>query len=199
MRMRGIYEWIRSMACYLILMTMILNLLPDKKYEKYLRLFTGMVFLMLVFSPFADMTGVEAQMAGAFERMTFANDAKLLRREIEDADGKRMERLVGAYEDAVKTDLQTMAEGGVLTCLEVHVQLDGELDGGNFGKIEQVEMVVGVHRAVGSAGEDMADVPVLAGGELRQKANREISDLRKRIGEYYGVEEGNIRITLENE
>ena len=48
--MEGIYQWIRSLVFYLILMTMLMNLLPDKKYENYLRLFTGVVFLLLFFS-----------------------------------------------------------------------------------------------------------------------------------------------------
>lgn len=211
------------MVCYLILMTMILNLLPDKKYEKYLRLFTGTVFLLLVFSPYTDLTGLEAQIAGAFERLTFQNDAKLLKREIEDADGKRMERLAEEYEDAVKTDLKTMAEGISLECLDVEVFWDTDLEGGTFGKIRRVEMSVGLVKAkeeavlvsggtrehggsgedgeTGRAGENGGTGEAGAETErrLRREANREISDLKKRIGEYYGLEDGNIEINLEDE
>ena len=69
--MEEIYGWIGSLVFYLILMTMILSLIPDKKYEKYLRLFTGMIFILLVFGPFTDLSGLEARMAGIFERLTF--------------------------------------------------------------------------------------------------------------------------------
>ena len=55
--MEAVYEWIRSLVFYLILMTTVLNFLPDRKYEKYLRLFTGMVFILLVFGPLGDLTG----------------------------------------------------------------------------------------------------------------------------------------------
>ena len=55
--MNGIYEWIRSVVSFMILMTVIMNLLPDKKYEKYLRLFTGLVFLTLVLAPFSGLGG----------------------------------------------------------------------------------------------------------------------------------------------
>ena len=47
--MEGIYDWIRNLISFLLLMTLITNLLPDKKYEKYLRLFTGAVFLLVFF------------------------------------------------------------------------------------------------------------------------------------------------------
>ena len=108
--MEAVYEWIRSLVFYLILMTTVLNFLPDRKYEKYLRLFTGMVFILLVFGPLGDLTGMEERMAGAFGRITFQNDVKLLQREIADADGTRMKRLADSYRRAVETDLMTMAE-----------------------------------------------------------------------------------------
>ena len=46
--MEGLYEWIRNITYYLIFMTVVTNLLPDKKYEKYFRLFAGMVLILLV-------------------------------------------------------------------------------------------------------------------------------------------------------
>ena len=59
--MEGIYQWIRSLVFYLILMTMLMNLLPDKKYENYLRLFTGVVFLLLFFQPFTGLLGADCR------------------------------------------------------------------------------------------------------------------------------------------
>ena len=191
--MSGIFDWIRGMVFYLILMTMIMNLLPDKKYEKYLRLFTGMVFLFLVFEPLAEISGLEAEVAGAFERLTFQNNAMLLREEIEDADGKRMAKLVDGYADAVETDLRTMAEGISLECRDVQVQLNGDVESETFGRVQAVVMQVGLR----SAGRE--DVQEADSRQARQKANRDISELKKKIGEYYGLEESYIAINLEEE
>lgn len=191
--MSGIFDWIRGMVFYLILMTMIMNLLPDKKYEKYLRLFTGMVFLFLVFEPLAEISGLEAEVAGAFERLTFQNNAMLLREEIEDADGKRMAKLVDGYADAVETDLRTMAEGISLECRDVQVQLNGDVESETFGRVQAVVMQVGLR----SAGRE--DVQEADSRQARQKANRDISELKKKIGEYYGLEESDIAINLEDE
>lgn len=182
--MSGIYEWIRSLVFYLILMTMILNLLPDKKYEKYLRLFTGMIFILLVFGPFADLSGLEERMAGVFERLTFRNDVKLLQKEIADTDGKRLSRLVDGYQEAVETDLRTMAEGISVECRSVEAVLETDTENDEFGKVLAVNMQVGL----------------LEGRkEQRIQANREIGNLKKRIGEYYGLEEGKITIYLEDQ
>lgn len=196
-----IYDWIRSLVFYMILMTMVMNMLPDKKYEKYLQLFTGAAFVLLVVSPFTDLTGLENQIAGVFERLTFQNDAKLLVREIEDADGERMNRLVENFETAVETDIRTMAENAELECLDVDVVLETDMDAGTFGTVQAVRVSVGDARDEGAesaeaavGGEDADKVR-----ERRVAASRAVADLKSKIGEYYGVEERNIAITLKTE
>ncbi len=184
-------EWIRSLAFYLIFMTMLLNLLPDKKYEKYFRLFTGMLFILLVFRPFTNLTGLEEQIAGVFERITFQNDVKLLKKEIKDADGRRLSRLMDSYRKAVETDLQIMAEGYDIECLTVAAVIDMDGNGTGSGTLQSVDMRVRLKE--GNAGGSDAL------RERRLLANREIVRLKKRIGEYYGLEEGNITIHLESE
>ena len=37
--MKAIENWVKDIAFYMIFVTMVMNLLPDPKYEKYLRLF----------------------------------------------------------------------------------------------------------------------------------------------------------------
>ena len=177
--MEMIFQWIRSLVFYLILMTMIANLLPDKKYENYLRLFAGVIFLMLVFSPFGNLTGVEEQAAEAFSRLTFQNEARVLKREIEDVDGARMEKLMDRYRETIENELRRMVEELGGECRSVVVQLDEELEGGTFGRVIAVEMTVSQAKIVASA-------------EI-------VAKLMDGIGAYYGVKEGNIAIHLENE
>lgn len=200
--MNGVLSWVRSIVFYLILTTLILNLLPDRKYEKYLRFFVGMVLVFLVFEPFADISGMEAQIAGAFERITFQNDAALLKKEIGDIDGRRMERLADQYEEAMERDIMDMADGTAVLCKEVQVSLERDRDGGAFGKVLHIFLRLGVKGEERQTDSD-ASVPAAASDEkrrlARRNANREIAELKKRIGDYYGLEESDITVDLENE
>ncbi len=191
-QMEGLYEWVRSLVFYLILMTMLLNLLPDKKYEKYLRLFTGMVFILLVFGPFANLTGLRERLAGSFEKLTFQNDVKLLQKELEDAQGDRLRRLLESYQKAVENDLARMAEGSCVECLFAEAILDMEPESERFGSLKEVRLQVKPEGEKEDLGTDEQK-------EKRILANREIVRLKKRIGEYYGLEEGKITIYLEGE
>ena len=187
--MEGIYQWIRSLVFYLILMTMLMDLLPDKKYENYLRLFTGVVFLLLFFQPFTGLLGAQERIAGLFERLTFQNEVQLLRKELQSVDGERIGRMMDGYQSAVENDLRVMADTGTLECRTAEAGFDREEDSESFGSIKAVRMTVGL----------ASDISREALQERRYLANREIEELRERIGEYYGLEERQIEINLEAE
>lgn len=171
--MEAILEWIRSLVYYLILMTVVANVLPDKKYEKYLRLFVGMVFLMLVLTPFADLTGFGEKTAEAFARLTYQNDAKLLRKELEFAEKERMDHLIRQYEGMIVRDIQKITEEMGIEVREIRVLLDQDPNGGRFGQVKEIDMMV--------------------------SEAKELENLKRRIGGYYGMEEGTIAIRLEAE
>ena len=40
---KELYLWIRNLAVFYIFFTAVLNLVPDKKYEKYVRFFMGLL------------------------------------------------------------------------------------------------------------------------------------------------------------
>ena len=72
--MTAIENWVKDIVFYMIFVTMIMNLLPDPKYEKYLRLFAGAVMILLAFVPLARITGMETAIAGMFEKIIFEDD-----------------------------------------------------------------------------------------------------------------------------
>lgn len=175
-QMDMIFEWIRNLVCYLVLMTMIIHLLPDKKYERYLRLFAGMVFLMMLLEPMGNVTGLQEQAVEAFSRVTFQNDAKLLKMEIEDADGKRMARLVERYREVIETEIRLIAEREGIECTNVEVLLEDDMEGGTFGRVRFLDMTLGA-----------------------EHGPADLEELKQRIGEYYGLEERDMEIHLEAE
>lgn len=52
-----IYEWIKNLAFYLVIMTAALEVLPGTAYKKYIQFFTGLVLILLVMTPVLKLTG----------------------------------------------------------------------------------------------------------------------------------------------
>lgn len=57
--MEGIYEVIRNVAVYLILVTILLNLVNGNSYKKYVQLTCGMILILIVISPIGGMLSLD--------------------------------------------------------------------------------------------------------------------------------------------
>lgn len=54
----SIFLWIRNVAYYMILVTAMVQVIPNNSYKKYIRLFTGMVFILLLTTPILKLFGI---------------------------------------------------------------------------------------------------------------------------------------------
>lgn len=268
--MEGLYEWIRNITYYLIFMTVVENLLPNKKYEKYFRLFAGMVLILLVLKPFTGGLRLDDRLAYSFESISFQKEAAELRDELTGMEGKRLKSMVEQYEAAVETDLKSMADSAGFLCRKAEASIDGNESHDTFGHVVSVYLLVASGDFRGAEGSglsgDSLNQDGLIGGEKagqttdgirkivpvepvkveveadqeaepgsrskskpksemehtasepvshqgsqttadaagnaarrRQEENSALSVLRRRISEYYDLEEQDIEIQLENE
>lgn len=52
-------EWMKQIAYYMVLVTLVMQLSAGKSYQKYIRMFTGIVLVLLVLSPAAKLASVD--------------------------------------------------------------------------------------------------------------------------------------------
>ena len=55
-----LYEWLRNISYYLILVTAVTYVLPSGSYRKYIRFFTGLVLILMLVSPVVQLLGAES-------------------------------------------------------------------------------------------------------------------------------------------
>lgn len=62
-----IYSWIRNLAVFYILLTTVLHLVPDKKYERYVRVFMGLLLIFMLCTPVFAFLGKGEELLGDFQ------------------------------------------------------------------------------------------------------------------------------------
>lgn len=224
--MEELFSWIRSITYYLIFITVVENLLPNKKYEKYIKLFSGMVLILLVLKPITGGLRLDDKLAYYFESISLKKEAGELTGKISKMEGQRLESMIAKYQNAVGTDLKSMAETDGFSCRESKAEIDQNQESSTFGHVMRVTMVL----VPGETGEKTQDVAVSGNGttpvkkiqeveevkitqseskksdgrgqedvrKQKQEENSRLSGLRRRIAEYYDLEEQDIEIQMED-
>ena len=63
-------QWIQKIISMLLVMSAVLQVIPGKDYEKYIRFFCGLVLILLALSPIAALKGLKADKTGGNRNWT---------------------------------------------------------------------------------------------------------------------------------
>lgn len=87
------YEWMENLAFYLVIITIVVQMLPNNSYKKYIRFFTGLILILLMMNPILKILGTEQAFFAVYESEEYRQKV----REIEQAT-KYLEGFSGEVE-----------------------------------------------------------------------------------------------------
>ena len=70
-----ILQWLKNISIFLIFMTTVLNLIPEKEDKKPVQFFLGIVMVLIFFQPVLKAGGLEQKMAQTLDRLTLEEEA----------------------------------------------------------------------------------------------------------------------------
>lgn len=62
-----LYQWMENLAFYMVMITAVMHIIPDKGYQRYLRLFTGLVLIIMLAAPIVKLLGMESSWENLYE------------------------------------------------------------------------------------------------------------------------------------
>lgn len=73
-------EWLKTLVSYMLIVSISIQMLPSKKYEQQVRLFTGFLLLILVIQPILKIGAVDGYLESKISE--FAAEQEKLEQEI---------------------------------------------------------------------------------------------------------------------
>lgn len=195
--MEELYGWVKNITCYLIFITVAVNLLPNKKYEKYIRLFAGMVLILLVVKPLTGSLRLEDKISRYFESISFQNEADELKNDLIGMENIRLVKVIEQYQEAVAGDLEQMAQMEGFYPVSTSVTIEGDQEKENFGQVTRISMTVSAETDPQETLVEPVKKVEIGDRDQVVKENTSLNTLRKRIEEYYGLEGTYVEIQLE--
>ena len=87
---REIYQWVRNLAVYYIVLTAVIQVMPGKAYGRYIRYFMGVLLILIMTSPLLGLFNLDSRVNAQFRQ-------ELLEEEFLNS---RWGQLYGEYEDS---------------------------------------------------------------------------------------------------
>lgn len=95
-----LYDWMKNIAYFMILATTVIHLLPDYDYRRYIRLFMGMVLVVLLAAPVFQLFDRKEALEQIFDSRVYQEQME----SIEDAASFLYEIREEDYLDSITED-----------------------------------------------------------------------------------------------
>ena len=114
MKMRTeIYQWMKNLAFFHVLTTTVLHILPDKRYEQYIRLFMGLLLALMICTPVFSLVGKSSELLNGFQK--YYGEEEQARMENE-AEGIRKTFLREAYKKELEKQIRRLlSDAGIFS------------------------------------------------------------------------------------
>ncbi len=86
-----LYEWMMKLSFYMVMVTMVMHVVPNSDYKRYIRFFTGLALAVMLTDPFLRLLG----MGNLWQRLY---DSPVYREQVEKME-EASQYLYGASED----------------------------------------------------------------------------------------------------
>ena len=204
--MEGILEWVKQIACYMVLVTVLADLLPKKNYEKYFRLFAGLVLILLVIQPVTGSLKLDTRLSNMFQEIQYEGMAEEFRQRASEMEEKRYQQITDGYAGLIEEDIEAMAQEEGISGVEASVTIEKNPEKEDYGRLQAVRITVWNQEETREAaasvpGEEIKVGEIrMEGPEGRHEDGEEdatgtaAADLRSRVADEYGLEEDHVEI-----
>lgn len=128
-----LYDSVKTIVIYLILVAIVMNLLGTSSYKKYVAMFTGMLLIYIVITPVMKLFNLTDSMDYHFEENYFKVEAKDMNTHIFNADDEQSSYIIDEYRVKLEHQIEEVLNRRDLTLKECELKLDEDMSSKTFG------------------------------------------------------------------
>lgn len=138
---QAVYQWVRNLAVYYIILTALMHIMPNSQYGRYIRYFMGILLILILASPLFHLMHLEDRMDELFQKKELEEEFWNWQNAQTPGETAAQEYYLEAYEreaaERIRKSLEEILENGCRV-LEVRVRMGMEGDEGL--RVESVQI-----------------------------------------------------------
>lgn len=137
--MNSVYSWIKSIVFFLLIISIVNNLVGDSSYKKYINLVTGMILIILVVSPLTNLFNINEKIDYYFAKNTFEVDTEDINNKLIKIENEQKASIIKEYKNEIEKQTGELLEKEGLYISYFQVIISEKVEG--FGKIEGIDLL----------------------------------------------------------
>lgn len=118
-----ICQWTRNLAVFYLIFTSLLHLIPDKKYERYVRSFMGLLLIYMICVPVFSVFGKSTELLAGFEEYFRQEQKRMEQMENRELQAFYLEQ---GYEKALSLEITGYLKKTGINHAQAVVDIEGE-------------------------------------------------------------------------
>lgn len=174
--MEVIFGMVRNVCAFVLLTTVVNNLMQGSVYRKYIRFFVGIVMLILVINPVMSLLSMDINFQDNISKYIEEAGRYEIYEEIKMGEQNAAEDILQEYEKSLDRTLGAVIKAHDLYIVDSRWEIESDYSEENFGEITGLEV------RVSSAGElDVRDIGIDGDGNVKISAGTD--DKKKELKE----------------
>lgn len=133
---------VKSIVIYLILVTVVMNLLGNSTYKKYVGIFTGMVLIILVITPVMTFLKADNKMNHYLDFHYRNEENKSLIHEMDVAKEQQVTEVIEEYKKTVEEEITSIIMQYDFHPVSIQTKIEEDIESNEFGQIRFLEIVL---------------------------------------------------------
>lgn len=204
--MDKIYEWIRNIVIYMILNTIIMNLLGNSSYKKYVNIISGMILVLIVVAPVMELLNISDSLDFYFASNKIAIDTSEFEYRLAQVEKAQMDEVFGEYKKKLSESTEQILKEEGLYLKDLNIVFDKDEESSTFGQVVGMEIDVSTEETMEEAAEvfrvDTIKIDPIKISKGKEKADKQAPSpleikLKNKLSDFYNIEPDNINISIQ--
>lgn len=204
--MNEIYIWIKNIVIYMIMNTIIMNLLGNKSYKKYISIVSGMILVLIVVSPLMNYMGMEDKLDYFLQTNDFAIETSDFQNEVNQVEKKQSEAILEEYMSKIKEKVKELLDEEDVNLESFEVCVDQDVNSSTFGKVLEMKISATMEPGEGENQDsnrfiDEIEISKIGTDEPESTTGKVPSPMeikiKSKLADFYNMEPDNINISIQ--
>jgi len=205
--MEEVYSWIRNIVIYMIINTIIMNLLGNKSYKKYVSIVSGMILVLIVISPLIKLMKLDENLDYYLQANDFAVEASDFKNDVTSMQKEELTTIFKDYREKIRTRVENLLLEDGVSLDGFDITFDQNATSPTLGEILSMNITGSMKEEKkeskeGNLSIDTIDIDDITFEEDSDKEDQKLpspleQELKKQLSDFYDLEQENITINIQ--